>query len=136
MGPDAYVTPSWYETKREHGNVVPTWNYVAVHAYGPVRVVEDPQELRGFVERLTHKHEANRAEPWDVTDAPEAFIEAQLRGIVGLEIAVRRFDAKWKLSQNRSRGDVAGVIAGLEASENGADRATAAAMRAALPKAE
>jgi transcriptional regulator len=136
MGPDAYVTPSWYESKREHGKVVPTWNYVAVHAYGPIRVVEDPRELRGFVERLTHKHEANRAEPWDVTDAPEAFIEAQLGGIVGLEIAVRRFDAKWKLSQNRSRGDVAGVIAGLEASENGADRATAAAMRAALPKAE
>jgi transcriptional regulator len=129
MGPDAYVTPSWYETKREHGKVVPTWNYIAVHGYGPVRVVEDRQELRSFVERLTHKHEAHRAEPWNVSDAPEAFIEAQLGGIVGLEITVRRFDAKWKLSQNRPAVDVAGVIAGLESSTNATDRATAAAMR-------
>jgi transcriptional regulator len=129
LGPDAYVSPSWYESKREHGKVVPTWNYMAVHAYGPMRVIEDPQWLRALVQRLTLKHEADRPAPWAVEDAPGAFIESQLRAIVGLEIRIDRLDGKWKLSQNRSAADVAGVVEALESSPDALDRATAAAMR-------
>lgn len=129
LGPDAYISPSWYESKREHGKVVPTWNYVAVHAHGRIRAFEDPERLRALVERLTRKHEANRTQPWEVGDAPESFIAGQLRGIVGLEITIERLEGKWKLSQNRSAGDVAGVIAALESSPDATDRATANAMR-------
>jgi transcriptional regulator len=131
MGPDAYVSPTLYESKREHGKVVPTWNYVAVHAYGPVRVIEAPDELRALVTRLTALHEAGRPAPWQPSDAPADYIDAQLRGIVGLEIPIARIDGKWKLSQNRSEADVAGVVAGLRASSREPDRATAAAMHAA-----
>src|SRR5215468_6761156 len=83
-GPDAYVTPSWYATKQETGKVVPTWNYVAVHAYGPVEFFEEPERLLEVVTRLTNKHEGSRAKPWAVSDAPPDFIAAQLRGIVGI----------------------------------------------------
>lgn len=133
MGPDAYVSPSWYAAKREHGKVVPTWNYTAVHAYGSVRVIDEQQELRALVERLTQKHEAHREQPWHVADAPESFIEGHLRGIIGLEITIERLEGKWKLSQNRSAEDVAGVIAGLESSDDATDHATAAAMRSLRP---
>ncbi len=130
LEPDAYITPNWYASKREHGKVVPTWNYIAVHAYGTATTVEQPRDVRKFVERLTRKHEGDRADPWHVTDAPEPYIEAQLRGIVGIEIAVQRFDAKWKLGQNRPEADTAGVIAGLDASADAMDRAVADEMRA------
>jgi transcriptional regulator len=116
-GPEAYVSPSAYETKRETGKVVPTWDYVAVHAYGTVTLTHDPKELHELVRRLTDAHEAQRDEPWAVSDAPESYIDGQLRGIVGIAFAVTRFDAKWKMSQNRSEADVRGVIAALEASE-------------------
>ena len=125
MGPDAYVTPSWYATKRETGKVVPTWNYVAVHAYGPVEFFEDTERLRDVVTRLTHLHEGSRAEPWAVTDAPETFIQSQLRGIVGLRMPITRIDGKRKMSQNRSTEDRAGVVDGLSASGDAADRAVA-----------
>src|SRR5947209_3715721 len=105
LGPDAYVSPSWYESKRDHGKVVPTWNYVAVHAYGPVRVIEDPVWLRGLVERLTRKHEGGRSTPWAVGDAPAPFIETQLRAIGGFEIPIRPPDRKWKLRHNRLAAD-------------------------------
>jgi transcriptional regulator len=131
LGPDAYVSPSWYAAKREHGKVVPTWNYIAVHAYGMIRTFDDAVRLRALVERLTRKHEADRPDPWNVSDAPPEFIDAQLRGIVGLEIAIARLEGKWKLSQNRSPADVDGVIAALESSPEEMDRATGAAMRAA-----
>ena len=125
-GPDAYVTPSWYVTKAEHGKVVPTWNYVAVHAYGPVEFFEDADRLLDVVTRLTELHENSRAEVWQVSDAPDDFIKAQLRGIVGLRMPITRLDAKKKMSQNRKLEDRAGVIAGLEASDNPADREVAA----------
>jgi transcriptional regulator len=114
-GPQAYVSPSWYAAKAEHGRVVPTWNYTAVHLTGSVRVEHDPDWLRTAVTELTDTHEASRAEPWQVTDAPETFIAAQLRGIVGLTVTVTRVEAKAKLSQNRSEADRAGVVAGLRA---------------------
>ncbi|MXP62010.1 FMN-binding negative transcriptional regulator [Roseomonas sp. M0104] len=126
MGPDAYVTPSWYAAKRETGKVVPTWNYVAVHAHGPVEFFEDTERLLAVVTRLTERHEGGRAAPWAVGDAPEGFIRAQLRGIVGLRMPITRLEGKRKLSQNRSAEDRAGVRAGLAASDDAADRAVAA----------
>lgn len=112
-GPDAYVSPSWYATKAETGTVVPTWNYVAVHAHGRLRFFEDPQRLLALVSRLTEAHEGGRALPWRVSDAPADFIQAQLRGITGFEMAIARLEGKWKLSQNRSAPDRAGVVDGL-----------------------
>lgn len=125
MGPDAYVTPSWYATKRETGKVVPTWNYIAVHAYGPVEFFEDAERLRDVVTRLTNLHESGRAERWAVTDAPEDFVKSQLRGIVGLRMPITRIDGKLKMSQNRSAEDRAGVVEGLAASDSAVDRAVA-----------
>lgn len=124
-GPDAYVTPSWYVTKAEHGKVVPTWNYVAVHAYGTVEFFEDADRLLDVVTRLTELHERSRAEAWQVSDAPADFIKAQLRGIVGLRMPITRLDAKQKMSQNRKLEDRAGVIAGLAASDSPVDREVA-----------
>ena len=124
-GPDAYVTPSWYAAKREHGKVVPTWNYVAVHAYGPVEFYDDEDRLRAVVTRVTDLHEAGRAEPWRVSDAPDAFVRAQLRGIVGVRIPITRIEGKRKMSQNRPEADRAAVAAGLAASERDSDRVVA-----------
>lgn len=124
-GPDAYVTPSWYASKAEHGKVVPTWNYVAVHAYGPIEFFEDEDRLRQAVTRLTDLHEGQRADPWAVTDAPEAFVRAQLKGIVGLRLPITRLEGKRKLSQNRPEADRRGVAEGLAQSEVESDREVA-----------
>jgi len=127
-GPDAYVTPSFYESKREHGKVVPTWDYVAIHAYGTVRVIDDADRVLAIVTKLTSAHESRRAEPWAVDDAPADYIASELRAIVGIEIAIERFDAKWKLSQNRAERDFTGVRDGLAASADAGDRALAHAI--------
>ena len=127
-GPEAYVSPSWYPSKQAHGSVVPTWNYVAVHAYGPVEFFDDPQRMLSIVTRLTEHHEAGRPAPWAVSDAPENFIRAQLRGIVGLRMPITRLEGKRKLSQNRNAEDRAGVVAGLAASDRPGDRDVATAM--------
>jgi transcriptional regulator len=124
-GAEAYVTPSWYATKRETGKVVPTWNYIAVHVYGPVEFFQEPERLLDVVTRLTNKHEQSRAEPWAVADAPSDFVAAQLRGIVGVRVPVLRVEGKRKMSQNRSETDRAGVAAGLASSENPRDREVA-----------
>ncbi|TDH61180.1 FMN-binding negative transcriptional regulator [Dankookia rubra] len=126
MGPDAYVSPAWYPSKQEHQKVVPTWNYVAVHAYGPIEFFEDPDRLSEVVTRLTDLHERPRAKPWAVTDAPDTFIRAQLKGIVGLRLPITRIEGKRKMSQNRNAADQAGVAAGLAASDRASDRAAAA----------
>jgi transcriptional regulator len=128
-GPEAYVSPSLYASKREHGRVVPTWNYVAVHAIGPVEIIEDATRLHAIVSSLTDRHEASRAEPWAVSDAPEAFVAGQLKGIVGVVLRIETLIGKRKLSQNRAEPDRAGVLAGLSASDDPADRAVAEAMR-------
>ena len=112
-GAQAYVSPSWYAAKAEHGRVVPTWNYSAVHLSGTVEVHDDSGWLREATNDLTTAHESGRAQPWQVADAPEAYIEGQLRGIVGIEVTVHRVEAKAKLSQNRSLDDRRGVVAGL-----------------------
>ena len=124
-GPDAYVTPSWYASKKEHGKVVPTWNYTAVHAYGAVEFFEDADRLYEVITRLTDLYERPRSESWAVTDAPADFIKAQLRAIVGLRMPISRIDAKRKMSQNRSEADRAGVAAGLAESDRESDRRVA-----------
>ncbi len=128
MGPDAYVTPSWYVTKQINGKVVPTWNYVAVHAYGPVEFFEDADRLLNLVTRLTNHHEAPRAQPWAVSDAPAPFIQSQLKGIVGVRIPITRLEGKQKMSQNRTPEDRAGVKHALAASESATDQLVAAAI--------
>lgn len=113
QGPQAYITPSWYPAKQEHGRVVPTWNYVVVHAHGMPRIIDDLEWVRQHVVELTGLHEVDRDAPWRISDAPSGFIENQLKGIVGIEIPIARLVGKWKVSQNRSAADQQGVIAGL-----------------------
>jgi transcriptional regulator len=114
QGPQAYVSPSWYPSKAQHGKAVPTWNYTMVQVHGTLRAMQDPQWLRAFVTRLTERHEAGRALPWHVTDAPPDYIDAMLKAIVGIEIEVTRVEGKFKLSQNRDAADRTGVVLGLE----------------------
>jgi transcriptional regulator len=113
QGPQAYVTPSWYPSKREHGKVVPTWNYAVVHVRGPLVVHEDREWLRDLVSRLTLSQEAGRSQPWGVGDAPAEYIDRMLEAIVGIEIPVTSIEGKWKVSQNRVQADRDGVAAGL-----------------------
>lgn len=127
-GPDAYVSPAWYEEKRLTGKVVPTWNYVTVHAHGFITLRHEPEWLVQHVRRLVERHESGRVDPWSIDDAPEGYVETQARAIVGLELRISRFEAKRKLSQNRSAADVAGTIEGLEAG-SGQEQAVAAEMR-------
>ncbi len=128
-GPDAYISPAWYETKREHGRVVPTWNYVTAHLHGRLLIHDDLAWCERNVRALVERHEAGRPEPWSVDDAPPRYIEGQLRAIVGVEVIVSRVEAKSKLSQNRSSADVLGTIRGLEAVGDPQSLATAAVMR-------
>ena len=118
MGPQGYVTPSWYPTKRETQKVVPTWNYVCVQAWGRPRIVEDAAWLRRQIDDLTRAMESARPEPWAVSDAPEDYLTAQMKAIVGIEIPIARIEGKWKLSQNRPAADRAGVLAGLSDPED------------------
>jgi transcriptional regulator len=115
QGAEAYITPSWYAVKAETGKVVPTWNYAVVQVHGRVRVTEDAGWLRAQIEALANHQEGARARPWHVSDAPAPYVEAQIRGIVGIEIAVTRIEGKWKASQNRPAQDHPGIVAGLAA---------------------
>ena len=126
MGPDAYITPSWYATKQDTGKVVPTWNYVAVHVQGAVDVITDEDLLLGIVTRLTQTHEAGRVAPWAVSDAPEDYVRKQLSAIVGVRMTITSIEGKQKMSQNRPASDRAGVAEGLAASERQSDRAVSA----------
>jgi transcriptional regulator len=134
QGGDHYITPGWYETKRETGKVVPTWNYVMVQARGRPRVIEDAGWLRAQIEALTNRHERARAKPWAVGDAPDDFIEIQIKAIVGVEIEITDIAGKWKASQNRPAADRAGVIAGLEALGDEASLEMASIVRDAATK--
>lgn len=128
-GPDAYVSPAWYATKREHGRVVPTWNYVTAHLHGRFAVHEERDWIERNVRALVARHEAGRPEPWSVDDAPERYVEGQLRAIVGVEVVITRIEAKLKLSQNRSKADVDGAIDGLAATGEARSLQMAALMR-------
>lgn len=128
-GPEVYVSPSLYPSKAEHGKVVPTWNYEAVHVSGPVEWFDDAERLKGVVRHLTDRHEAGRAEPWAIDDAPEDYVRAMLRGIVGVSVKAERIEAKRKLSQNRSAEDLAGVVSGLSGAADPSAREVGALMR-------
>jgi len=115
QGPQGYVSPGWYASKREHGRVVPTWNYATVHAWGRPRLIEDAAWLGRQIADLTALRETPRADPWAVADAPAPFVTAQVRALVGVEIPISRIEGKWKMSQNRPEADRIGVVAGFRA---------------------
>lgn len=125
QGEQAYITPSWYATKHQHGKAVPTWNYVTVHAYGQPRFIHDHAWLLSHVSELTGQQEAAQATPWKITDAPADYVAGRLEHIVGIEIPITRLLGKWKMSQNRSPADQAGVVAGLESQQT--EKSTAVA---------
>jgi transcriptional regulator len=134
QGPNSYVSPSWYPGKEDSGKVVPTWNYVAVHARGYMKVVDDASWIAAHVAALTDMHERGRTPRWRVTDAPPDFFAAMTRGIVGIEIKIEQLVGKWKLSQNRSAEDRAAVIEGLERERTPSGDAMAMEMRAAFTR--
>ena len=113
QGPDGYITPSYYAAKKQHGKVVPTWNYAAIHAYGTLEVFDDPARLLEIVTRLTNRFESPRAQPWAVSDAPGDFVQGMLNGIVGIRMPIVRLEGKVKMSQNRPAADQTGVVEGL-----------------------
>lgn len=129
QGPDRFITPSWYPTKAETGRVVPTWNYAVVHVHGPLRLIHDRDWLRRHLGELTDTFEANRQTPWRISDAPVDYIDAQLGGLVGIEIPIGRLEGKWKVSQNKSEEDWRGVIDGLEREGDPAAQEMAALIR-------
>lgn len=128
QGPQEYVTPSWYTTKRETGKVVPTWNYATVHAWGRPRVIHEADWLRRQIDALTTMQEKERATPWAVNDAPADFVSAQIRAIVGVEIPISKIEGKWKVSQNRPESDRVGVVEGIR-SEGGSEEMAALVAR-------
>ena len=131
-GPDAYISPAWYEEKRLTGKVVPTWNYTTVQAHGSLTLRHEPEWLVAHVRRLVGRHEAGRAEPWSVDDTPNGYVETQVPAIVGLELRISRLEGKRKLSQNRSSGDFEGVVEGLTAGSP-LEQAVAGEMRTETP---
>lgn len=132
-GPDAYISPAWYEEKRLTSKVVPTWNYTTVHAHGSLILRQEPEWLLGHLRQLVERHEADRQQPWSIDDAPAGYIQTQARAIVGLEFRISRLEAKRKLSQNRSAADFQGVIAGLSEGSP-SERAVADDMRTESPR--
>ena len=131
-GPDSFISPSWYPSKREHASVVPTWNYAVVHVHGVLRFADDPAWVRSHVEALTREHEEQRAQPWAVTDAPANFVDKLVAAVVGIEISITQLVGKWKLSQNRSIPDRVGVVEALEREATTSGAAMAALIRETL----
>ena len=127
LGPNAYISPSWYPSKVNDGKAVPTWNYITVHAHGNIQFFDGKAELLDIVTKLTVKHEAGLDHPWAVSDAPADYTQAMLKGIIGFKLSIARLEGKWKISQNRSDNDRKGVINGLE-KENGPDNEIAQAI--------
>lgn len=131
-GPEAYISPSWYPSKRQTGKVVPTWNYAAVHAHGHLRAIDDPQWVRGLVADLTAQHEDKRSEPWSIDDAPADYVDAMACAIVGIEMSIERLEGKWKASQNQPEANRLGVEQGLR--EDGATESAELVRRSAPRK--
>ena len=118
QGPHHYISPSWYASKAEHAKVVPTWNYAVVHVHGTLKIIENHDWLLNHINQQTDKNEQHYETPWKVSDAPEDYIESQLKGIVGIEIEITRFDGKWKMSQNKNKADKEGIVKGLYDEDN------------------
>jgi transcriptional regulator len=125
LGPNTYITPSWYPSKQRDGKVVPTWNYLAIHAYGTLGFFDDPVELRDHVSMMTDTHEAPRGAPWAVSDAPSDFVDKMLGAIIGFRLHITRLEGKWKMSQNRPAQDVSGVLEGLAREDGESQRPVA-----------
>lgn len=132
-GPQAYVTPQWYPSKLVHAKVVPTWNYAVVHVHGTVKTIRDPAWLHAHLTQLTEEHENKFAHQWEVTDAPERFVDKMMEFIVGLELTVTHMEGKWKLSQNQGEADRNGVVAGLKARPDADSQAMHDFMKRAHP---
>ena len=133
QGPEGYITPNWYPSKADHGKVVPTWNYAVVHAYGRPEVMEDKNWLHRHVTELTAQQETNEVKPWALSDAPDSYVAAMLRGIVGFRFGIARLEGKWKMSQNRQPQDRAGVVTGLAGRSEGDDREIAEIVAGVMP---
>jgi transcriptional regulator len=129
QGPSAYISPNLYVTKKEHGKVVPTYNYVAIHAHGRMTVHDDVKWLRGLVGRLTKRFEFGQPKPWNMGDAPQEYVDERLKEIVGIEIEITRLEGKWKMSQNRPEADRESVVEGLSGSPKNSDREVAALVK-------
>jgi transcriptional regulator len=129
QGPEHYITPGWYPEKSASGKVVPTWNYAVVHAYGPLRIIEDKDWLLTHLHSLTDTHEASSAIPWSVSDAPADYIDAIVKGIVGIELKIERLEGKWKVSQNQNEATRASVARGLSELDTEAGRAMSSLVR-------
>src|ERR1700722_6004229 len=125
LGPNTYITPSWYPTKQQSGKVVPTWNYLAIHAYGTLSFFDDPDELRAHVGKMTETHEQRRDAPWAVSDAPERFVDQMLKAIIGFKLRITKLEGKWKMSQNRPAQEVVGGREGGGPGEGGGEAAIA-----------
>lgn len=136
LGPHAYISAGWYPGKLTHGKEVPTWNYIAVHAHGTLETFEDPPALRELLGKLTDRHEQSMPTPWRIEDAPRAYIDRNLEAITGLRLPIERLEGKWKLSQNRTGADRAGVLSGLERQADDVSRHMASAIRAANGEAD
>ena len=134
QGDHAYITPSWYQAKKDHGKVVPTWNYAVVHAYGNPNVIEDREWLLAHVNELSNIHEANQKQPWKVSDAPDEYIDKLVKAIVGIEIPINRLEGKMKLGQNRSKADQLGMIEGLGNEDNSQAKGLADALKEHIHK--
>jgi len=132
QGPNSFISPSWYPSKREDARVVPTWNYAVVHAHGVLRFIDDPAWVRSHVEALTREHEEKRDAPWAVTDAPADFVDKLVTAVVGIEISVTKLVGKWKVSQNRSSSDRVAVAQALEREATPSGEALAALIRETL----
>jgi len=132
QGPEAYISPSWYPGKHQHGKAVPTWNYAVVHTHGFPRAIEDKEWLLAHVSALSDVHEAGQAVPWKVSDAPADFIDSMLEAIVGIEMPIVRITGKWKVSQNRPSSDRLGVVAGLGSRQESGAQSMAALVRQAM----
>jgi transcriptional regulator len=131
-GPQAYISPSWYPSKHEHGKAVPTWNYAVVHAHGRPTFIQDREWLHNHVSSLTRKQEATRPQPWDVSDAPADYVDKMLSAVVGVEIPISKLEGKWKMSQNRVESDRAGVVSGLQQEHDQQAAAVALSVEGAL----
>jgi len=128
-GPNAYISPSWYATTREHGKAVPTWNYIAVHAFGALEIIEDKKWLQNHVEKLTDQNEHGRQSAWSISDAPENYIESQLGGILGWRMPIERIEGAWKMIQHHTEGNRRGTIEALSNSDKAGDIAVSEVMK-------
>ena len=134
QGPSTYISPGWYATKQEHGKVVPTWNYAVVHVAGSIAFINDPEWKLAVINHLTNIHEADRPDPWQVSDAPDTFIQKLLAAIIGIEIRVDQITGNWKMSQNQPKPNRQGVITGLSASAKPQDQQVVALMKTKIDK--